>query len=490
MDDPVQRPADVCVVGAGPSGLATALELGAAGRRVVVLESGAEEASPAAQALNEGDCEGEPYRGLRDTRHRGIGGSVRIWDVEVEGRPSAKYVPLSARDMAAWPIARRDLEPHYRRAQRLCGLGPFAYGAAPWEAPGRRPFDLDGTGLESGVYQFGAAERFTRALPERLRRTEGVRLVPSATVVGLLLDGRAVRGVRAVRAGGDELRVEAAAVVLACGAVENARLLLLAGRRGAEVSPWVGRGFMEHARDFSLELVPESPGIFARSAFYDAHAVEGGIRVGGRIAPSEQALDAHDLPSASATLVPRRRGRSRGQPLVERVLRRLHRTVFGSRRGRYGWSRVPAPGRAFDVFDLVLNLEQRPDRRNRVELGDRRDRHGNSLPRLVLRWTEEEQARLERLREVLAAGFREAGLGRLEGDGGRPDLSAHHHAGTTRMAARPEDGVVDPDGRVFGVENLYAAGASVFPSAGFANPTLTVVALSVRLSEHLDAVLG
>ncbi|MDH4169626.1 MAG: GMC family oxidoreductase, partial [Acidimicrobiia bacterium] len=63
--------------------------------------------------------------------------------------------------------------------------------------------------------------------------------------------------------------------------------------------------------------------------------------------------------------------------------------------------------------------------------------------------------------------------------------SAHHHAGTTRMSVRPEDGVVDPRGAVHGVDNLFVAGASVFPTAGYANPTLTAMALGCRVGHHV-----
>ena len=158
---------------------------------------------------------------------------------------------------------------------------------------------------------------------------------------------------------------------------------------------------------------------------------------------------------------------------------------------RYGWSRVRSPGNAFDAFRIILNLEQRPYLWNRIELSSRCDRFGNSLPRLVLHWTAEEQALLERLRKLLEGWFRRGHLGRLCITGGhRPDLSAHHHAGTTRMALHPQDGVVDPHGHAFGLENLYMVGASVFPTAGFANPTLTIVALALRLADHIDYSLG
>jgi choline dehydrogenase-like flavoprotein len=65
---------------------------------------------------------------------------------------------------------------------------------------------------------------------------------------------------------------------------------------------------------------------------------------------------------------------------------------------------------------------------------------------------------------------------------------ASHHMGTTRMSEDPRSGVVDRNSRVHGVDNLYVAGSSVFPSAGHANPTLTIVALALRLAEHLRRI--
>jgi len=479
---------EVCVVGAGPAGLSVAQALGRAGLGVTLLESGSSHASVLAQDLNDGEVRGEPYAGLQRTRHRGVGGTPNVWDVEVGHQPGAKYAPLSPRDLEGWPLDWNDLEPHYREAQEVCGLGPFEYGAEAWASEGRRPFDLRGTGLSSAVYQFGLADRFRREIVGELEGMESVSILPSATVVGLALDpsGGRVAGVEVVRDSGDSLRVRARRFVLACGAIENARLLLLARLDERAPSPWLGRGFMEHARDFSLALVPQSPRTFAEAAFYDLHTSPEGFQVGGRLTLSDDALRDPGLPNASITLIPRAE-RPKRRSILARLLR--HRPPVRS--SRYGWSEIPNPSRAFDRFDMVVNVEQRPDPENRIELGGRPDRFANPLPRLHLAWTPGDQARLERLREHLAEGFRDAGLGRLRFQPGRrPDLSAHHHAGTTRMAYGPEDGVVDLHGRVFGVENLYVTGGSVFPTAGFANPTLTIVALARRLARHLASKGG
>jgi choline dehydrogenase-like flavoprotein len=389
--------------------------------------------------------------------------------------------------MADWPIGWQDLEPYYVEAQELCGLGPFEYGADYWTTAANRPFQLDGTGLTSGVYQFGYADRFTREIVDRVCRCDAVTVVPSATVIGLPVNRRArhAREVRAVDDNGRLLEVQARTIILACGAVENTRLLLLGGLGEGNRSKWLGRCFMEHARDFSLVLEPESQELFAEASFYDLHRSQAGFLIGGRLALTDAAMDSFHLPNASMTLVPRARART-GRRFVNHLLR----TVGVTSQGRYGWSQIRSPARAFDAFKIILNFEQRPKPWNRIELSSRCDRFGNPLPRLVLRWTDQEQERLEKLRELLAEWFRGAKLGRLLTiKGCRPDLSAHHHAGTSRMAQHPEDGVVDPHGRVFRVENLYVAGSSVFPSAGFANPTLTIVALALRLARHIHASL-
>jgi choline dehydrogenase-like flavoprotein len=476
---------DVCVVGAGPAGLAIAAALGSAGRHVALIESGGWYSSPGDQELNDGDCDAGPYAGLSCTRHRQVGGTVNIWDVGVGGRQGAKFVPLSQSDLADWPIGWKELEPHYVEAQRLCGLGPFEYGATYWATPGHRPFELAGTGLQNAVYQFGFALGFTHGLVDSLRVAQAVTLAPSITVVKLLLDKRShkVSGVRGVTSEGKVVEVRARIFILACGAVENARLLLLAGLGGK--SGWLGQGFMEHARDFSMNLVPFSRALFAEASFYDLHTSRDGFLVGGRLTLSEDVIRSAGLPNGSITLVPKGAAR-----LFERLYHAVD-GVFGStRQRRYGWSKVRSPAKRFDSFGIKLNLEQRPHRWNRIELSNRQDRFGNPLPRLVLRWTDREQNKLDELRGLLREWFSTASLGSLVFTKGRhPSLSAHHHAGTTRMGTGPEEGVVDRDGRMFELDNLYLAGASVFPTAGFANPTLTIVAMALRLARHINDAL-
>jgi choline dehydrogenase-like flavoprotein len=132
-------------------------------------------------------------------------------------------------------------------------------------------------------------------------------------------------------------------------------------------------------------------------------------------------------------------------------------------------------------------VEQSPHPENRVTLSARRDSLGVPLPALHWSWRADDHARLERLRALIARDLERIGTVTVDTDA-RPDPNAHHHAGTTRMHDDPMLGVTDRDGRVHATDNLYVAGASTFPTAGFANPTLSIVALAVRLARHLGTV--
>ena len=483
--------AAICIVGSGPAGLTLADELRRHGPDIVIVESGAATHEPWAQALNDGPIIGDAYAGLRSTRHRQLGGTINVWNTPVDGASGAKYAPLDPRDLLAatgddatsgWPIDFTELARFYPRAVQRCGLAGDDFSQAPAIAAGRRPFDLPGDALVSKVYRFGRAAQFLDAQLPDLCAAQDVRLYSHLTACALEAGaGSRVAALSARTRGGATLRIRARVFVVAAGAIENARLLLTAASAVPawlqSVQPWLGRGFMEHPRDTALRLIRASPAVFDRARFYDAFAAGGGAILCGRLAFADGAPDG--LPNMSVTLLPRRRA-------SDSWVRRLLGRPRGATTADYGWSETADLPAHFDAFRLLINLEQRPHADNRIVLADARDAFG--LPRAALhwRWRDAEQDALVRLRRLIAATLQQAGLGRVEIDEHvRPDPNAHHHAGTTRMASSPQAGVVDRDGRVFGVDNLYVAGASVFPTAGFANPTLTIVALSCRLAAHL-----
>jgi choline dehydrogenase-like flavoprotein len=486
LDDGARLDADLCIVGAGPAGLTIAREL--AGNRigVLILESGGLDSEVSAQELNEGSTTGDPYAGLRSTRHRAVGGTARTWNTPVRGQPGAKYVPLDESDFAArretplsgWPFDFRSLVPFYERAQRICALGPFEYDGKGDRETGRSP-EFPGGNLVARIYRFGTASNLG-IVPQ----ADNVRLCHHATAIALRMNGRRVEGLDFADPDGRRFHVRTRSLVLAGGAIENARLLLCAPDSPWADNEWVGLCFMEHPRDYSMTLLPRSDDLATDFGFFDTHTRDSTI-VAGRIAIATSAILGNDLPNASVTLLPRLRA-TPAEGAFARVRDALR--IRGRSRATegYGWSDATDPGAIYDAFRLILNVEQRPHPENRIVLGPGRDRFG--LPRVVLhwRWREADEAGLERLRTLVLRDLEAAGLGSIDRNTASPiDPNAHHHAGTTRMHADPRSGVVDADGRVHGTDNLFVSGASVFPTAGFANPTLTIVALAIRLADRL-----
>jgi choline dehydrogenase-like flavoprotein len=354
--------ADVCIIGAGAAGISAARELAGLDIDVLLLESGGIQPDPSVQDLNEGTVVGDAYAGLRATRHRGAGGSIHLWNTPVLGRPGAKYVPLDPVDFeerpglprSGWPFDRSHLEPFYRKAQIICDLGPFAYDAADWSAAGRPALTLAGGEVTTRIYQFGAASALVGQNLTVLRSAHNVRVCHHATACALEADGTGRRfvGARVVDGAGRPLAVRAGTLVLAAGAIENARLLLVSGGSSVSRNDWVGRCFMEHPRDYALTVFPHSPELFGEAAFYDRHTAHDGTIIGGRLALTNHAVAAHGLPNASVTLLPRA-AVPPGWARALDALRRLGRPPLPI---GYGWSEVSKPDRAFDAFRVIVNL--------------------------------------------------------------------------------------------------------------------------------------
>ncbi len=485
--------ADICVVGAGPVGLSLAAELADRETRVVVLESGSDQADADAQSLNAATVEGDPHGGLEASRHRQIGGTACVWSTPLAGVNGAKYVPLDPIDFrgelgrAPWPIDFGDLEPFYRRAQVVAGIGRFDYRSAGWKLP-ESPIPADHPVLAPGIYQFGPAGRFCTDLPRLLAGAPKVTLCSNATATGARWRARTVEALEAVSSTGARFSISARKLVLAGGGVENARLLLIAADEGhlRDESGWLGRGFVEHPRDYSITLRSRSQALFRRLEFFDRHE-DGETTICGRVAIREDAIRRLGLPNAAITLLPLGR---RTRPFHWRIESIAQRTIGWNLQWPpgYGWSRWPTIARRFAGFQLLINLEEFAHRDNALALEPRSDRFGVRRVRLRRHWHRDDDERLARLREALASGFGDIGLGPLSiAPLVAPDPNSAHHLGATRMGTDPKNGVTDSHGLVFGTENLFVAGGSLFPSAGYANPTLTAIALALRLADRLVA---
>jgi choline dehydrogenase-like flavoprotein len=332
------------------------------------------------------------------------------------------------------------------------------------------------------------------------------RVVTNAVATGFRTTAAgSIQAVEVAAPGGTTFTVTAGFYVLAAGGIDNPRLLL-ASRPVLfamdAAADQVGRRFMEHPHYVAGYLVPSS-----EDAFVEVQA-RFGTEMENWVTAADEVVHAEGLLRVGLAAVPvHASSLSAGVPAFGELIRmapygpyearaRLRQATAAARDSvqvvRAMAARARAEGRT--VFALPVMSEQEPNQDSRIGLMSRRDRTGLPLPELDWRVGERDFADVRRTIELLAEEVERLGLGRIESlwDRGadRPDVvtGGWHHMGTTAMSVTAETGVVDRDCRVHGLENLYVAGSSVFPTSGYANPTLTLLALAVRLGRHLGGV--
>lgn len=467
---------DVCIVGAGAAGITIAREFLGRPVQVVLLESGRLAPDPETQALYTGAVTERPYFDLDAARSRYFGGTTNLWTGECR--------PLDAQDFerrdwvpdSGWPFGLDELLPFYRKAQSVCQLGPYGYTADDWRPHGARPMAIEGERVQSYAFQYSPPTRFGEVYRDELRQAPNVVTYLGANAVDLEtpVPPQRVSAVKVACLSGTSFRVAARAFLLATGGIENARLLLLADRvqpaglgNGHDL---VGRYFMEHLYLDAAADIRAPRG--AISDFYTSGHWVNGRRVRGILGLSPEVRRREQLTNYCGVIVEPSPG----------LLTRLRNTIANVRAG-------PAP-RTYFVKNV---MEQAPNPDSRVTLGEDRDRLG--CRRTALRWrlSALDKFTAHRAHAILGEELSRSGVGQMRSLMGREDdpwptsvRGARHHMGTTRMHADPRRGVVDADCRVHGIANLYVAGSSVFPTSGAANPTLTIVALALRLAGHLQ----
>jgi len=547
--------ADVAIVGSGAAGITLARELGAAGMRVLVVESGGVRLDGETQDLYDGESVGLPYFPLEASRLRYFGGSTNHWSgicrpLDPFDLDSHAWIPNSG-----WPIAMADLDEHYPRAGEICGLPSAEWETEVWiQGSGYRALELDPERIASRVAQNVRAtrRRFARNYGDELESSSVVTVLMNTNLVEIELGEAAdeVAGLQLRTLSGIALRARARAYVIATGGIENARLLLASNTRMpagiGNGNDLVGRFFLEHPRFTGAVFVPFDPQIDIR--FYQAHDVADS-RITGYLALPDAVREAEGLVDVQLRLEPRyppfyeratgssdvealRRlvGRSEADPELWEDLARVADDLTSWRRFLSFGAPLPVPlpdaagqviaagpeeraslipevfgdiatlayGESFgriplSAVDVSTRIDPVPNPDSRVRLGAARDALG--IPRAELDWqlSRADRENVVRAIELLGAELGRAGLGRLrmvldpDGHGWPDDLAGGwHHMGTTRMHDDPRHGVVDRDCRVHGMRNLYIAGSSVFTTAGSATPTLTIVALALRLAAHLE----
>jgi len=464
---------DVCIVGSGPAGITLARRLAAKGLAVALLEGGGVDEDDRSQSLYQGPIVGRPYFPLDACRLRFFGGTSNHWGGWARELDAHDFDVNPANPMSGWPIAKTDLDPYAAETADILDL-PDPAGPPP-DIFGGAPSDYVPI-----TFRFSPPTRFRDKYRDELAASPAIAMAVNANLVDIRLDPGDRFVTEAVFRSyqrPDTFSVRARFFVLALGGIENARMLLNASRqrqRGiGNEHDLVGRYFMEHLtfpvgamllrqQQYDMVIYSPSPELMAREQI---------LNFGLRLTPIQ--VQAPDDPN----------------PVDPACADPLSDLIASDIAGRTIW----CPGRGGNVF---MAAEQSLNRDSRVLLTS--DVDGFGLQRAALDWrlTATDFRTLDTAILGLAAEMAKTDVGRMKIDAwflhhsrtspaGENIQGGNHHMGTTRMSDDPATGVVDKDGAIHSVANLYMAGSSVFASSGHANPTYTIVQLALRLGDHL-----
>jgi choline dehydrogenase-like flavoprotein len=540
--------AEVAIVGAGPAGIVLALEIARAGHRVILMESGGESFSATAQRLGDTVGDDPAHAPMSLATRRQIGGASNLW-----GGRCVPFDPIDfqAREIVGevrWPVGYEDLQVYFSRACALCVCGEAAFDAdeipglaARSLIPGWPAGDVRATSLERWSLPTNFGERYRTAL----RSSPLVTLLTRLTCTEIVCppDRLAVEHLVGCTMAGNRVTVRAERYVLACGGLESTRLLLASDRTHpggiGNHSGHLGNWYIAHVSGCIAQIHFDTP---PAKTIYNFERDRAGVYVRRRLTFAPELLSERNLPNIAMWLEnPElgdathasgilslvylllssplgclllseaiRQGKVRtARPASRRahlanVLRDLPATVafaiaFGYRRFLARGHKAPGvyvPS-ASNTYRLFYHGEHLPCRSSHVALSSQRDALGLPRLRTRLRFQEEDVRGVLAAHEQLDDYLRKHRLGHLEylhedsaravreqlGDG-------YHQAGTTRMSARPEDGVLDANLAVHGFEDLFVASSSAFATAGQANSTFMIVVFALRLADHLHGLLS
>jgi choline dehydrogenase-like flavoprotein len=533
---------DVCIVGAGTAGITLAKEFIGQKFRVCILESGGLKPDRETQALYQGENIGHPYYSLDSARARYFGGTTNRWHIPIgDDCSGVRMHPLDAIDFekrkwvpfSGWPFDKSHLDPYYDRAQENCKITPTTYDVTDWENPKKTPsLPINRDRVKTAIFKFGSRHPFLDDYAAEAAQAENIKTYLYSNVIEIETNetARTVARLRVACLEGNKFWVKPKQIILAAGAIEIPRLLLSSNKTQkaglGNQHDLVGRFFMEHLHFSSGFFVPISPKIFKFTYLYDHIHRVNGVPIIGKLSLSEKVLRQERLLNYVVELSPRIVLKtSLNQFLYPRIESKSVRS-YKALRFAMGQSKLPdnlgshfrnilsgfddftvtayrnikkrvlraLDRRRIQLFRLDNMTEQAPNPESRVMLGYDRDSLGQKRVRLDWRLSDLDMESFIKSQEIIDQELRRAGLGRLYVkpiDEIPPDQisGGWHHMGTTRMHTDPKYGVVDENCRVHGISNLFIAGPSVFPTSGYANPSLTIIALAERLADHIKSLM-
>jgi len=480
---------DVCICGAGVAGITLALNLSQK-LSVLLLEGGGFDSSVESQSIYQGKIAGHEYSDLTAGRLRFFGGTSNHWAGECRPLDSYDFERKSYSPYSRWPIRRLDLDPYLEAAETIVDLPEDE----DWDSPGGYFEDmLGGTPDFQGIkYKLSPPTRFGQKYRREIERRSNITCYLNANVTRFWLaeNQSRLKHVEVRDYSGKRFQARARIFVLATGGIENPRILLNSDQQAStglgNQNGLVGRFFTDHLYTKVADFIFEDQTKEYVEEFPFGDSFRG--RLKSQICGSEWALDSfNSIRGKDTDCLSQIRHFFSPSPefmVRDRILNfslRLH-------------ARTPGHGQATDG-KLFTASEQAPNPSSRITLAADVDRFGMRRSKLDWQLSKIDMHTMQMAVLRFGEAFADLNLGRLrlsdwltsnptEYAGGH----GNHHMCSTRMSKTTDDGVVDSTQRLFGTDNMYIAGSSVFSTGGQANPTLTIVQMTLRLADHIDSL--
>lgn len=495
---------DICIIGTGPAGLSMAMDWMKTPYKVILLEAGGFDYDDKIQDMLAGVGTGQRYYPLRSTRLAQFGGTTGHWagmcslfdDIDFEKRD---WVPDSE-----WPITRKDLDVYYERAHDPLKLGPYEYDLSYWQkqAPNLNPFPLDEKVIWNKLWHLSGVASWKggmkQAYKDTIVKAANVHLYTYARVVKIMAN-EAVNSIQEVtikNETGNTHTVRAKHFVLATGAIQNARMLLAANEQAKKGlgndNDLVGRYFMEHLEVNTAEMWLLKP--FPT----DLNNWNQTLMIWNELAIRKEVQREEKILNGTCGLTPTNVARFSTSPMdawQNEDPRKSGQQWFKTWDEAAEKAKTLNQGAITRSFTFQTRMEQSPNPNSRVTLSDKKDSFGIPLADLNWALTPLDKGSLRKINQIIAKEVGKAGIARIklfdflvdENDDTFPKSTnaGWHHMGTTRMGDTPKKGVVDIHCQVHGINNLHVAGSGCYVTAGAVNPTLTLVAFALRLSDRL-----
>jgi choline dehydrogenase-like flavoprotein len=492
---------DICIIGAGAAGISIALDWNNLNHKVILLEGGGFEYDEKIQKLYKGKTYGQKYFPLMAIRNHIFGGTTSRWAGHCSPLDNIDFTKRDWVDHSGWPISLKDLDSFYIKTKNILDLSSNDYSLKYWQKKETSFINLplDNDFVYDKMWQFSPPTRFSNKYKDLIISSKNINLYTYANVTNINAnkDITSIKELTIKNHIGKTHKVKAKYFILACGAIQNARLLLASNKQVEHGigNDNVGRYFMEHIEIKSSEL-------WLKNYFpMDLYLLnDGKTKARAELAITSSIQEKYKILNGTAALSPLKKAKFMGNPMKnwengDPKKNKIKKSVLERIKRRYLVFEEGRVENIYKAYQLRTRIEQAPNPNSRIFLDHEKDSLG--MQRANLNWilTSFEKRSIRKIHDIIGQQIGISDIGRIkllnflqdETDESWPEFTSggFHHMGTTRMSNNPKKGVVNANCKLHGINNLYVAGSSCFTTSGAVNPTLTLVALSLRLSDHL-----